>query len=541
MKKGWVLTVVVLLSFVLFLAGCGKTKKSNNIVLDKIVITPQYTASLPGDPLTLTTQVYRPPVDTLSQIYAQAYFLSAADLEGIYACDPDIVVTRTAEGINFTSLVKYDVPSNQRNRFVKLAYKNNAGIIDLTALQVGKIGIDVLADIDLSNTTNGIWAKLLRGTTVVSDSNAQVRGDIPEPKALSDLIFHTTINESKDQVYIELTIPWQGSITVKGIYLYFQEFGVTGFSDMDKKITGGTGDSTENTYTVTNAQEFYQALTSVKAANNAPSIIHVNGKISYDEYQTVSGSTRRDIDINVKNLSIIGVGTNGEFDGIGLKVSGQNIIIQNLTIHHVLGADGIQINNAKYVKVDHCTLYNDPIIENPSEELKDKYDELISLKNQTEYVILSWNELYDSYKTILVGSNDDEDALPDRKLIMHHNYIHDCGSRLPLYRGGHGHIYNNYYLNNDSAINCRTGSKLLIEHNYFENCKHAIGYWFDTGNNPSGKWQVKNNKFVNCQSDTPEYSTCEINFGSDYNYDLDDVDDVPGIVVAGAGVGKIQE
>ena len=133
--------------------------------------------------------------------------------------------------------------------------------------------------------------------------------------------------------------------------------------------------------------------------------------------------------------------------------------------------------------IDHCTLYNEPLDVNKD---KNKYDELISIKNDTEYVILSWNHIYNSHKTILIGSNDGEDAQPDRKVIMHHNLIENCNSRLPLFRGGHGHIYNNYYRNCDgSGINCRTGSKILIENNYFENVSGPIGFWFDDVN-PGG-------------------------------------------------------
>ena len=534
LKKAWVLNSLVLLCIVFLLAGCGKSKKPKISVPDAIVITPQYTASLPWEPI-FNERIYQPPVEQLDQVYAYARYLSAADLEGLYDCDPDIVVTRTAEGIKFTSQVKGDYPG-EKNRFVRLAYKDKTGLIELAT--PGEIGIDVYADIDLSNTTNGLHARLYREGKEVQKLFARVRGDNPvHLKVLSDLIFHTTIDGTKDQVYIGLTIPWQGSITVKGVYLYYMSTGVTGFTDMAERITGGTGAAPENIHIVTNAQEFHQALTSVKAnAKGAPSVIYVDGQITLDEYKAASGSDQ--IKIDVRNLSIIGVGTengtNGEFDGVGFKISSENIIIRNIKIHHVLDGDGIEINNAKYVMVDHCTFFNDPIIDNAPDELKDKYDELISLKNQTECVILSWNELYDSYKTILVGSNDQADALPDRKLIMHHNYIHDCNSRLPLYRGGHAHIYNNYYLNNNDVINCRTGSKLLIEHNYFENCKKCIGFWNDN-KNPSGQWQVRDNRFINCDYDTPEYSTCEIDFGSDYIYHLDDVNNVPGIVTEDAG------
>lgn len=474
--------------------------------------------------------------------YANAYKLTVDQIKTMLDYDSDIVVTESANGITFTSTVVVDpvtqLPKGDaRNRYIRIAYDKSKqqGMLDLTA--GSQFGIHVYADVDLSKTSNGLWVRIKNASGLISSEK-----NVPKETPLTtDEILDTTVKKSADNAYIEITLPWSGSVTIKNIYLFMITNKVEGYADMASRITGGTGAAAENIYTVTNAAELYAAVNAVKSVTPMPSIIRVNGTITYDDWVAASGSTLRYIDLgsSVSNLTIVGVGSAGKFDGLGFKITGTNTIIQNLTITKVLGRDAIEINNAKYIMVDHCTLFNEPIVANPSEELKDKYDELISAKNNAEYIIISWNHFYNSYKTILVGSNDDADALPDRKMIMHHNYFQNCNSRLPLYRGGHAHIYNNYYKDILSdAINCRTGSKLRIENNYFENVKKAIGYWHDTGNNPSGQWQVSGNRYVNVETDKPETSTCTIDFGN-YTYTLDPVDSVPGIVTAGAGAGKI--
>lgn len=496
-----------------------KRENDKNKETNKIVLAPEHTVDLEAT--------------TIDERYANAYHITVDQIAELCDYDDDIVVTTSADGITFTSTVSGETEGD-KNRFVRLGYKDEAGCLDLTALEgiSGKIGIDVYGDLDLTQTSNGFYVRVKQGSKEVGNYKRVSAG-----VDLHDTILETYMTNEADNVYIELTIPWQGSFTIKGIYLYMEDE-VKGFADMKKKITGGQGATDENTYIVTNAAEFFDAIIAIRESG-VPSIIYVDGTITYDDYWEIASGKRRsyiEIGANVENLSIIGVGTNGIFDGIGLKIQGKNTIIQNLTIRKVLAGDAIEINNAKYVWVDHCTLHNEPISENPH---KDKYDELISIKNDAEYIILSWNHLYDSHKTILVGSNDEQDAQPDRKVIMHHNYIQNSSSRVPLYRGGHAHIYNNYYENiGGTGINCRTGSKVLIENNYFKNCKDPIGFWFDD-HNPSGLWDVRNNKFDNCSGDILTTSTTTVKFEATYKYNLDPVEEIPDIIIDGAGVGKI--
>ncbi|MFZ5989975.1 MAG: pectate lyase family protein [Bacillota bacterium] len=296
-----------------------------------------------------------------------------------------------------------------------------------------------------------------------------------------------------------------------------------GFATLNGGTTGGQGGSV---VTVNNGTDLQNAINN---KGTQPLTIYVNGTITPSNS---SGLSKIDVK-DVSDISILGVGTSGEFNGIGIKITrASNIIIRNLKIHHVNIGDkdciGIE-GPANNIWVDHCELYND------LDHDKDYYDGLLDAKGDCEYITYSWNYLHDSYKTSLVGSSDSDNY--DRKITYHHNRFENCFSRLPLFRFGTGHIFNNYYAGIiDTGINSRMGAKLRVENNYFENSKDPLGFWYS---DITGYWDVSNNKFVNCTGSQPTTSTCSFNPPYDYSGALDPVDSVKSIVIQNAGVGKI--
>ncbi|NMB34573.1 MAG: pectate lyase [Clostridium sp.] len=303
-------------------------------------------------------------------------------------------------------------------------------------------------------------------------------------------------------------------------------FELIGFATLNGGTTGGQGGITKY---VSTGSEIESLLYDKKKGNiNEPLTIYVQG--------TITPSNTKDSKIDVKeveDVSIIGVGTKGEFDGIGIKiVKAKNVIIQNLKIHHVDTGDKDCISvegPASNIWIDHCELYND------LDHGKDHYDGLFDAKKDSEYITFSWNRLHHSYKTSLIGSSDSDNF--DRKITYHHNYISDCNSRLPAFRFGTGHIFNNYYANNlDTGINCRQGAKIKIENNYFENFKDPIGYWYSK---EEGYWDVSNNLFINCTGNMPTVSTCKVDIPYNYSHVLHAPEQVKDIVSEYSGVGKI--
>ncbi len=265
-----------------------------------------------------------------------------------------------------------------------------------------------------------------------------------------------------------------------------------------------------------------------------PLIIYVNGTV------TPSNTSATKIDIKeVRDVSVIGVGTSGLFDGIGLKVyKAGNIIIQNVTVRKVnIGdKDAISIEGpADHIWVDHCELYAE--YQNVG---KDFYDGLLDAKRDAEYITYSYNYLHDSWKTMLVGSSESDTY--DRKITAHHNYFENCNSRLPLFRGGQGHFFNNYYEDIVSTgINSRIGACLRVENNYFKGSNNPIvsAYSDVLGAVDESGTIYENCTFDYSNSDVSEPNTCTATIPYSYTNSLNSTSDVPSIVVANAGVGKI--
>lgn len=103
--------------------------------------------------------------------------------------------------------------------------------------------------------------------------------------------------------------------------------------------TGGAGCPQEKILFIDNGRDLYDELYKNERRHKGdskygepyPLIIYITGKI------TPENTGEKKIDIkDQKDVSIIGVGDLGEFDGIGISLRrANNIIIQNLTIHHV--------------------------------------------------------------------------------------------------------------------------------------------------------------------------------------------------------------
>lgn len=517
---------------------------------DSFAVTGDFTAEPPVGGINLPDYTNARPADAEElERFANALHIGVGEIGEHVEIDRDVTMERGEDGITFTSIAGFG------NRFVRLFYHPlEVGLLDLSALEgvTGEIGVTVRGSVDLSADTGGFYCRIMNNgiadevnaTPGIPDHVEEFLLDLRDVGAASrlekgalyeDVLLETYTNQPVDAAFIEFTLPPQGSITVKDIYLHM-ESEIRGFADIAERITGGEGASEENTHTVTNVYEMLDALEAVKNVDG-PSIIYVDGLLHLDDWEEAGGEPQQfNISGSVRNFSLIGVGNNAILDGIGLKVHGTNIIIENLTIRNAWMQDGVEINDARYVLVTRCTMHGNPA----TPDLR--FDEFMSVKNQARYVIIAWNHLRDDVngRGILVGSNDGVGALPNRSLIIHHNWFENTGSRHPLVRGGYTHIYNNYFDNVRWGTNVRTRAKVRIENNYFLNVDRAI---FPGEEPPSlaGAWEVSGNIYDGGNEDhQPDESTITLDFESDYTYTLDDADDVRNIVMAGAGAGNTE-
>ncbi|MEV4490181.1 pectate lyase [Micromonospora coxensis] len=320
----------------------------------------------------------------------------------------------------------------------------------------------------------------------------------------------------------------------------------TGFATGNGGTTGGTGGQTVRATTGT---QIHAALCN-RASSSTPIIIQVEGTINHGNTSQVSGgscSTAADkIELKqISNVSIIGVGSGAVFDQLGIHIrDSRNIVIQNVTVRNVKksgspisnGGDAIGMeSNVRNVWVDHVTL-------EASGGESEGFDGLFDMKDNTQYVTLSYSILRNSGRGGLIGSSESD--LSNGYVTFHHNLYQNIDSRTPLLRGGIAHIYNNHYVNlNESGINSRAGARAKVDNNYFKDSKDVLGTFYT---DQAGYWQVSGNIFDNVtwssrSGDTnpagpnPQSNTT---VSIPYSYRLDAASCVPSVVSQTAGANK---
>jgi len=324
-----------------------------------------------------------------------------------------------------------------------------------------------------------------------------------------------------------------------------------------RSTTGGAGGTT---VTVSTGTQLNQALCG-RASVSTPIIIRVNGTINHGNTTKVSGScdtTATEVELKgISNVTIVGVGTSGVLDQIGLHIrNSSNIIIRNLWIKNVKksgsptsnGGDAIgmetTVNN---IWIDHNTL-------EASGGESDGYDSLLDMKAGVTNVTVSYNHYRNSSRAGLIGSSDSDSA--NTNITFHHNWYENIEQRTPLLRHGLVHSYNNYFSNLSNSdmihgINSRMGGRILVEGNYFKNSNNPL-IASDDSDEP-GCWQTRSNYLDSISYDRSVGngalvvpiisggqfdSTCSVTVP--YSYTLDSAAGLPSGLPGQVGIGKIQ-
>jgi pectate lyase len=324
-----------------------------------------------------------------------------------------------------------------------------------------------------------------------------------------------------------------------------------------RSTTGGAGGTT---VTASTGAQINAALCA-RASVSTPIIIRVNGTINHGNTTKASGScdtTATEIQFKgVSNVTLIGVGSSGILDQIGVHLRGSsNIIIRNLWIRNVKksgsplsnGGDAIGMESTvNNIWVDHNTL-------EASGGESDGYDSLLDMKAGVTNVTVSYNHYRNSSRGGLIGSSDDDAA--NTNITFHHNWYENIQQRTPLLRHGLAHSYNNYFSNLSNSdmihgINSRMGGRILVEGNYFKNSNNPL-IASDDSSEP-GCWQTRSNFLDSISYDRSVGngalvvpiiinghfdSTCTVTVP--YSYTLDSATGLPSGLPGQVGVGKIQ-
>ena len=292
-----------------------------------------------------------------------------------------------------------------------------------------------------------------------------------------------------------------------------------------------------------------------KLSGDDPCIITVSGLITTKDERCPNVSRV----FNLGSNKTLQSGTSqGQFQNVGVKVLGSNIIIKNLIFGEVIAdsyyenqedakaekitrgaADAMELNGVEHVWIDHCEFQShltpmkfdesgelveltysaditsiQPEEKNESPEIawrKDYYDGLLDIKNGSTWITISNCYFHDHWKACLCSSGDGKaDTNPrtgatdvDMRVTFYGNYWKDINARQPLFRWGKAHVFNSYFHSEKSeisgqstGINCRAGSEVYIDNNVFENIKTPIGYYNDVNKSRTGYWVNKDNIFT---------------------------------------------
>ncbi|KAG8704608.1 hypothetical protein FRC09_003437 [Ceratobasidium sp. 395] len=272
-------------------------------------------------------------------------------------------------------------------------------------------------------------------------------------------------------------------------------------------LSGGTtGGGSASPVTVTSLS----ALKSAVSGNSAKVVI-ISGTISGNEVVKVGSNT-----------SLLGK-SGAALNGVGLRVIDvSNVIIRNVKISKVLAdaGDAIGVQAANRVWIDSVDLSSD------RDHDKDYYDGLLDLTHGVYAASVTNSYLHDHWKGSLVGHSDSNES-EDKAIQVTYafNKWSNLNSRTPSFRFGHGHIYNNYFVNNNDGINTRVGAELLVQNNVFENVSKPL---YATDN---GYANAQGNDFGGKSNTAP--STSWSNVG--YSYSLTAVGSVKSYVNSNAG------
>lgn len=368
-------------------------------------------------------------------------------------------------------------------------------------------------------------------------------------------------------------------------------FRMVGFATTNGGTTGGTAGETVTPNTFEELKQYIEAPTT-------PYIIRITKEFTtgvttwVDESGAIvtsndTGALETTFGAIFKigsNKTVLGIDDKAFFNRIGLVIQcSSNIIIRNIKFtmksvpatrdgeYKILDTDGIttvgdpdcigiqadaesvpEANRiSQHIWIDHCEFYN----ENTSN--KDRYDGLIDNKNNVQNMTISWCYFHDHSKALLSGKGSSDDY--NRTITYHHNYFSQIfGSRLPLLRFGQHHYFNNFMENCEGdGVNMRINSNCYIENVYFKDSKKPVfGKLSENGqailiNNifencsrlPAGITNLNDTKSSPLSSSEDFLRACNFTPSElyDYNDVLDSTINVPAIVKAYSGIGKLSQ
>ncbi|PRY02428.1 pectate lyase family protein [Allonocardiopsis opalescens] len=289
--------------------------------------------------------------------------------------------------------------------------------------------------------------------------------------------------------------------------------------------TGGAGGAT---VTATGTAQFLDYI-----SRPEPLTVQVSGTITLP---TGSSDGMHSV---ASDKTIIGLGSTARLTGGGLNIglpvddditappanAVHNVIIRNISFD---GATDDLINVqmfSHHIWIDHNDFSNGD-------------DGALDIKRGSDYVTVSWNRFHDHDKSMLLGHDDDNSAQDDGRLRVtyHHNWFDGSDQRHPRVRFGEPvHVYNNFFDDNSYGVASTMDAGVVLEGNYFSSVNNPARVDFS---GDLGRLVARDNILVDCNHEI-ETRGSVVEPNSYYSYTRHQASQVPTVVPAGAGVGRI--
>ncbi|WP_426208521.1 RICIN domain-containing protein [Massilia sp. TWP1-3-3] len=245
--------------------------------------------------------------------------------------------------------------------------------------------------------------------------------------------------------------------------------------------------------------------------------------------ETKVARSRNEINIQVaSNKTLLGLDSNATIVGATLNLSNaKNVIIRNLSIQDVNpglveAGDAITLANSSHVWIDHVRF----------SLISDGHVDITESKNVT----LSWNRFDGANPAVCGNQHFYTNMVLNSQVTFHHNFWNRSAGRNPKLDGGatRAHLYNNYWLDIPYfAINAANWAQGKVEGNFFANASRP--HWnAGLGALDAPLWS---NRYTGISATDIRRDTGDTVFSglSMYPYTVDNVDDIPAKVSAGAG------
>jgi pectate lyase len=235
------------------------------------------------------------------------------------------------------------------------------------------------------------------------------------------------------------------------------------------------------------------------------------------------------------NKTLVGVGADATLRG-GISIRGTaqtfvtNVIVSNVNVEaatSTVEGDGIQIQFAHHVWIDHCAL-------------SDAADGLIDIEHGSDFVTVSFTRLFytdaapdPTHRFANVTGHALINGAEDRthlNVTWHHDFWGDGVTQATLARFGRVHLFDNLFRSpgNTVVISAGFASSWLVENNHFEDVASPIAILPQSG----ASVVATNNVFVRTSG---TQSTAGSAFVPPYAYELEPTLGLEARIVAQAG------